>query len=611
MIGYTTRAFLVLIVLLMPDRLFAGSYGYLPGQAIRLGAGFNPIRPDKVFPNCLQARAECSGEKLGSLGCIAGDGYYDGGKNVKFAPTTTFSVRQIKSKFDYFKELNISASVSGSYGAFSAAGSYSYHSIRDIDEDSLSWAVTAKSHYGSYGLSKPERTMAFSKLTPQLFIESCGSQYVSEVDRGVLVSVLYTFKTKNESYYRKIEASLSAGFGGDGFGIEGEASLSELVKTASQYGSVSVSLFAIGGEGADTLHQVVRENPTDFGKIKGEMANYLQKQNEATSAILGFRTTSFGQLIGHPEIDPDFTSYMFFLNRLNEYRIGLEDSLIKTENVLTKSADFSQTDATLASELQQSINCELQLVNLRMSACRVWNGFLNRVLFNGAEGDDHIAQKLMVFPWVKANSAGTASLSLNSFSRGRVASVVGIGGIPPTQQALLQNCKNRLKVEEKNLAQLTQVLNTYSAKQKLENLLGDFTGEVCNAEINSSVNLQIARLPRLPFSYSYSFDGYAENFVVVHSEKLNIKIDGAEKISHIKGYVVVSSSKKKTIGGKEVEVLALNKNLIFVKGNFQKKSNLLYSITLPQNSGGKNLLVDVHMLSGNVFSLSFDIPNPA
>ena len=61
-----TISLFIIAFSLFSSSALAESYGYLPGQAIRLGAGFNPIRPDKVYPNCLKAVAECSGEKLGT-----------------------------------------------------------------------------------------------------------------------------------------------------------------------------------------------------------------------------------------------------------------------------------------------------------------------------------------------------------------------------------------------------------------------------------------------------------------------------------------------------------------------------------------------------------------
>ena len=148
----------------------AETLGYIPNGGVYLGKGFDLLFPSKVFPLCLKADGECQTGIKDAIVCLTKNAQ----PPLQFGETTSFSVKQIHSKSEFFQEVNISASLSASYGPFSGSGSFSSSALDQINQDSLSWMVSAKGYYGSFALRNPEVDKSLSKLSPEQLVARCG-----------------------------------------------------------------------------------------------------------------------------------------------------------------------------------------------------------------------------------------------------------------------------------------------------------------------------------------------------------------------------------------------------------------------------------------------------
>ncbi len=549
----------------------AETFGHIPGVPARLGAGFNVLEPDTVYPACLTASDECQAGAKDSILCLAPTTTPPQNQTpeptpLEFAPSTTFSIREIRSKYEYFKELNVSASVSGSYGAFSGGASFSYHSIDDIDENSISWAVTAKSELGSFALANPQLRPEFEGLSNGELISSCGSQYVAEVDRGVLASVLYTFHSRSEQKLREISASLSAGFNAGFGGVSGGVSLQETIESFRQHGQVSIRVFAIGGEGLSALDELIKENPSDLDKVKERLATYVNGQVADRSAILGFRTSSFGKLIGAPEIDPDYSSYLYFLDRMDEYRGTLEDHSRRLDEVLYRQDDFELQRADLL-VLENRLTCELKSINVALQGCRLHFDNLNSLFANGVSTDDETARIAMSYGII--SQPGTTS----------TPELISVGN---SQE--IRDCAEQLPIEE---AALVSAMSSQKGVALTEQ-----TGQFCTYDFDYDFLASLRRIPDTPFVVSYSFDtiaGGSPVFPSAFAEAMYLQYSGAEKVDFVR-------------------VMTAEDQLVHHADNVNHLGTFGFAVTLPPALRGEEVTLESVMVSGNSFTTVIEVP---
>ena len=422
------------------------------------------------------------------------------------------SIREIKSKYDYFRELNIEASVSGSYGAFSGSASFSYHSLEDIDENSVSWAITARSSYGSFSASHPEISPEYQKLKPFSLIQAYGPEYISEVDRGVLASVLYTFHSRSERFESELRAALSANFGGPGAGIGGGGSMSEMVKEASKYGTISIQVFTIGGKGTTELKNLVSQDPSDLPKVRDTLAKYVETEKITRSTVLGFRTTALGKLIGRSDIDPDYSPFLIFLDGYNNYRLRLQDLASRAYNIIVNQTDFQKVaNITTVKALSDDINAELACINEKARLCRAWTDAMSRALANGDPAANAITSYVMKY----GAASSQVDLTQSTFS------VRGTTVRADPGHACSAEVTNKMR-------ELSTKLIDAARPMRAEVTL---PFNPCAIAVNASLFARVRDLPRLPFEVFYGYIGFKIVLGSTPPPRVLITLKNADKVN--------------------------------------------------------------------------------
>lgn len=342
------------------------------------------------------------------------------------------------------------------------------------------------------------------------------------------------------------------------------------------------------GEGVATLKDLIQKDPTELIEIKKILAEYVSHQDAKHSSILGFRTASFGKLIGKPEIDPDYTSYMYFLERINEQRLRLEDLGKLLDTHLVNQADFADSLPHLIG-LRKLLDCELQQINLTASSCRLWTKSLADTLSNGKAGDDRLARILMthglyVDPDDEKQRGGdpyTQTLQLTSIPEGDA-------------DILAKKPPKSTQCEAKNLVKqkLASALSRFAVgKISIDKYLTEKGDPPCSYSENYNLISNLKELDDLPFEFSFSFDSFATapNFPSTGVDVFYGQITGAAKVNY-------------------VQVFDKDQKLLKHEANSKADSSFGFAFDLPVALKGSTLRLVFRTLSGEAYQTLVDVP---
>jgi hypothetical protein len=535
---------------------YSENYGAIPSSRIHLGSGFSPLSPMENYPVCIISKGECQTSANGAIACI--NGTQPPTQQEPLGIGTDFKVKQINSKYEFFREVNIQASLSGSYGPFSGSGSFSSFSLDDIKEDSLTWMVAAKSGYGSFTLIDPSLNASLKGMKPLDLIGKCGSSYVSAIDRGIIAAAIFSVYNLDEKHRREIRASLSAGFSTGVFDVNAAASFSDVMKTALQYGTMTINVYAIGGLGAPKLSDAIKANPTELDKIKRVLADYVQDQDSKHAAIVGFQTTGFGKLIGDPSIDPDQSNYVFYLENANEYRLRLVTGLQKVYSILERQADFDPQLVKKAQELETKLRCELSNTETAMQSCKMSFELSSFILLDGDAADDraaNLAQRYGMSGTTVSKRMQLCALSESAFAeidagakkprepKGLVTMGWMSGSSVANQEAQLlqkkptKSCEDRLAKTQARLGEMIRVaLDANENNRKKTAVVKPICITGCDFDPDRGLVSDVAMLPTFPFKVLYWFDALGSNFSSNNNPGLYVQISNAQNISEVRAY---------------------------------------------------------------------------
>lgn len=110
---------------------------YHPNSPAYIGGNYDPSYPGRAYPACLEptiVRAESllPGQKPGT-------------------PTATqFFIRKVSTRQELYRLLNVSLSMSGSYGLFSGDFSGSLEQENTFSEESFTWIIQGYSNFGKF-----------------------------------------------------------------------------------------------------------------------------------------------------------------------------------------------------------------------------------------------------------------------------------------------------------------------------------------------------------------------------------------------------------------------------------------------------------------------------
>lgn len=279
---------LILIIACLGAQANATKYTYFPDSHLYMGSGMDLFRPDTAFPDCV--------EYDGVVPAHHDDGS-TGSNNSRVA------LKLIQTRDDFYKFINFSASMGGSYKFFSGSASYRFEEENKFHSDSLSWAVVFETNYGIYKLKNPRLKNEYRRLPADRLHMRCGSEVTLKTRKAVSLVALFTLKNLEESHRREISAQTNLSFSGVAWDANMQASYTSILRTAMARSQMELEVYAVGGQGIvrlkdlATTGSVPGETPFDvFSRVPRIMADYIGSLNESVAAPVEFVTGDMASL---------------------------------------------------------------------------------------------------------------------------------------------------------------------------------------------------------------------------------------------------------------------------------------------------------------------------
>lgn len=386
-----------------PSPLFAGVTEFeYPSDGAVLGQGWNAFAERGTAASCVKIQEVPIG-------------------------TSSFSAdfEEVKSSYSLLKKQSISAKVAGSYGGVSGSASASSSGSRKINTEFVNVLFTLNSNIaGTKAIGVPVGNEADSseiirlisredfvslpessqvaliethsgtttQAQPQIkegsnieltayalglleagrhgqFLSSCGSGFVSAIQRGTSVSILATYRSRKLSEQSAFKASLSA----NGYGASGSVSASSSSELDTFKGETTFKIFQTGGVpvGIPASFSGVREELSDLNKFISNPSPYSIVVTPYT-ALPGFNLQNS---IPQPDALVRMANYHIALSDLFRVLEGVleEDLAVLNPTANTANYDRKILDAyggiEAVTDLKDTVLADLQLIEQGISAC--------------------------------------------------------------------------------------------------------------------------------------------------------------------------------------------------------------------------------------------------
>ncbi|RVH37679.1 hypothetical protein [Sinorhizobium meliloti] len=309
----------------LPFDAFATEYKYHPATTMRLGAGVDPKRPFDAYPYCFQFKD-------------------------KRVENTNLNVRLdarlLKSRRELIETLNMSLSLSGSYGLFEGGGSASFDSRYEFSSDTFVWAIYAFNDYGRLEVVDEQLTTEaqsfLSRKEFEKFATRCGTEVITQEKRLAQVTAIFSLRNVSELQRTTLEAAFNASYGVPGVGAEASGNYKKFVSDASRISTVSVSIVAVGAGGISELSEIIVDI-SDIETIKETLKKIISNIDFDTAAPSSYFSTSMARYGWQPTTTLD----VGILDRaLGEYYILYRDAQARQARVREITDEYANGNLT-------------------------------------------------------------------------------------------------------------------------------------------------------------------------------------------------------------------------------------------------------------------------
>lgn len=323
---------------------------YHPNSPAFIGGNFDPSYPGRAYPECL-VRTTVRAESLLP------------GQRPGTAAATQFFLKKVTSRKELYRLLNVSLSLSGSYGLFSADFSGSLEQENTFAEDSFTWIIQGYTNFGKFLLERTALDGDALALRNNFvgFRNRCGTDYVAQEVRAAQATAVFTIKNLSESERRILEAKLSASYGSGPASVGVDAGYRDFLKTAATYGQIEVKVYALGGPGVSALAPIM-SNVDKPDQVISTIQKYFETLTLEQSVAVAYNTGSLQSLINRPSIEMDvYNKYVADTFAAWE-DLGAEQRRLQA--VTASASDWGITDA-MADDMRSEVS---RLEKLRRTA---------------------------------------------------------------------------------------------------------------------------------------------------------------------------------------------------------------------------------------------------
>jgi hypothetical protein len=289
--GIITASDILILVLLwfahMATIAKADVYDYHPASGMRLGGGYDSARPTEPYVRKCMDYSDVT--NIDSTGGVA---------------SATYTLQVIANRQELYKSMHISASADASFGFFSSSGSIDAQDAFSSSSDSITWTAQAQLTFGRFQPVDPKPIDAIAKMTAGDIRSVCGTELVTQETRGVVATIMYTFRNLSTDQKNTLATAISASASFFSGGGSANAAYQQALEQASQSSELSITVTVRGGPGKDFLASSIGAD-SDLTKIRAALQSYIAASTEANAAAFQYGTSSTSQFypnVGNPEL---------------------------------------------------------------------------------------------------------------------------------------------------------------------------------------------------------------------------------------------------------------------------------------------------------------------
>ena len=240
---------------------FSNQYKFHPKSRLHIGGGYNPFKPGEAYPRCL----EHEGVEPVSSGNMV---------------TSSLEITGVNSSRDFYQKTGFSSALEASSFFYSGEASFSFDLEKELSENSVSWLVVLRADYGDFILKNPRLKTELIGLSPDKIANKCGSEFVLEEKRSVMVYTLLSLKSLKSREKREISSHLKAVASTGFLDASFEANYKDFMQKAQSMGHLSIKIYTRGGGGIGEFKDLLDLNAfMNHKMILNTFQNYLTQLN--------------------------------------------------------------------------------------------------------------------------------------------------------------------------------------------------------------------------------------------------------------------------------------------------------------------------------------------
>lgn len=267
----------------------AADYQFHPTSILHLTGGFDPNDPANPPLPCVDP----------------GGDVIDGNPR-----SVNFDSMLVTDNKDLFRAFGVDAALSARYQFISARDTFHLSDESALHEDSLTWTLRALAVYEADRLPNPTLNAKAQQLQAEIangdahqFYERCGTEFVSQQIRVQLVNALFTVHHISSSRRTELMNTFNAGVSGPQGSADLSLSFRNFLTEASKSGTVTLSFYALGGDGISKIVPDLIVAGDKLDKVQESFKTYVANMTHENAPPTYFTTTKFTRF-GLPEPNP-------------------------------------------------------------------------------------------------------------------------------------------------------------------------------------------------------------------------------------------------------------------------------------------------------------------
>ena len=132
----------------------------------------------------------------------------------------------------------------------------------------------------------------------------CGTELVTQETRGVVATIMYTFRNISSDQKNALSTAISASANFTAGSANVNTAYKQALEQASQNSELSIKVIVRGGPGKEALASIIGAD-SDLSQIRAALQTYIANSTEKNAAAFQYETSNTSQFypkVGNPEL---------------------------------------------------------------------------------------------------------------------------------------------------------------------------------------------------------------------------------------------------------------------------------------------------------------------